>query len=179
MAGPFDVEAVAEIEGRRDAAALDLVDDRPVVDTVNRDFAAVAFIVEAPAVFADIGDADGVPVGTTKPRIPSSVWAQMIATSATEPLVIHIFDPFRIQSALSPSPSRRALVRILAGSEPWSGSVRPKHPMDSPAAIAGSHCCLCSAVPCSQMANIAKDPWTLTRERMPESEASSSRQARP
>src|ERR1035438_6353363 len=59
MAGPFDVEAVAKIEGRRDAAALDLVDDRPVVDTVNRDFAAVAFIVEAPAVFADIGDADG------------------------------------------------------------------------------------------------------------------------
>src|ERR1022692_1557815 len=80
MAGPFDVEAVAEIEGRRDAAALDLVDDRPVVDTVNRDFTAVAFIVEAPAVFADIGDADGThaehPLG--EHEISQCLWTQRI-----------------------------------------------------------------------------------------------------
>ena len=43
----------------------------------------------------------GVSVGTTKPRIPSSVCAQTIATSAMDPLVIHILLPFRIQSSPS------------------------------------------------------------------------------
>ena len=61
----------------------------------------------------------GVPAGTTKPTMPSSERAQTIATSATEPLVIHIFEPLRIQS----DPSRRAVVRMPAGLEPKSGSV--------------------------------------------------------
>ncbi len=117
----------------------------------------------------------GVSVGTTKPRTPSSVWAQTTATSATEPLVIHILRPSRIQSL----PSRRARVRMEPGSEPWSGSVSPKQPMASPAAIRGSHRCFCSSLPCLQIAYIASEPWTETRERMPESDASSSRQARP
>ena len=69
----------------------------------------------------------GVSVGTTKPRMPSSVRAQTTATSAIEPLVIHILRPSSTQSA----PSRRlARVRMPAGSEPWSGSVRPKQPID-------------------------------------------------
>ena len=42
---------------------------------------------------------------------PSSVRAQTTATSATEPLVIHIFEPFRTQSP----PSRRALRAHRAG----------------------------------------------------------------
>ena len=64
---------------------------------------------------------------TMKPRIaPSSVRAQTIATSAIVPFVIHIFAPFRIQS----EPSRRAWVRIEPGSEPASGSVSPKQPID-------------------------------------------------
>ena len=70
--------------------------------------------------------------------MPSSVRAHTTATSATEPLVIHILWPCRIQS----SPSRRARVRIAPGSEPASGSVRPKQPIASPAAIRGSHCVL-------------------------------------
>ena len=114
-------------------------------------------------------------VGTTKPRIPSSVWAQTTATSAMEPLVIHILRPLRTQS----SPSRLARVRIAAGSEPWSGSVRPKQPIASPAAMRGSQSCFCSSLPQRQIANIASEPWTETIERMPESPASSSRQARP
>src|ERR1700692_4948256 len=40
----------------------------------------------------------GVLVGTTKPRTPSSVTAQTIATSATDPLVIHILRALRIQA---------------------------------------------------------------------------------
>ncbi len=73
----------------------------------------------------------GVSVGTMKPWIgpgpsPSdSPRAHTTATSAMPPLVIHILVPFSTQS----SPSRRARVRMLAGSLPESGSVRPKQPM--------------------------------------------------
>ena len=116
-----------------------------------------------------------VAVGTTKPRMPSSVRAQTTATSAIVPLVIHIFRPLSTQSV----PSRRAVVRIDAGSEPASGSVSPKQPIASPAAIFGSHSCLCASLPNRQIANIASEPCTETRERSPESAASSSRQASP
>ena len=57
--------------------------------------------------------------------------------------MIHIFVPLSTQS----SPSRRARVRIEDGSLPESGSVRPKQPMASPAAMAGSHSCFCSSLP--------------------------------
>jgi hypothetical protein len=90
-------------------------------------------------------------------------------------LVIHIFRPSSTQS----SPSRRARVRIDAGSDPKSGSVRPKQPIASPLAIRGSHCCFCSSLPQRQIANIARDPCTETSDLIPESEASSSRQAKP
>ncbi len=76
-------------------------------------------------------------------------------------------------------PSRRARVRIPAGFEPKSGSVNPKQPIASPAAIAGSHSCFCSCDPHRQIANIANDPCTLTSDRSPESPASSSRHANP
>jgi hypothetical protein len=121
----------------------------------------------------------GVSVGTTNPRIPSSVCAQTTATSETDPLVIHIFEPSRTQSTCAPSPSRRALVRIPDGSEPWSGSVRPKQPIASPAAIRGSHSCFCSSEPNRWIANIASEPCTDTIDRTPESPASISRQATP
>jgi hypothetical protein len=109
------------------------------------------------------------------PPPASPVCAHTTATSAIEPLVIHILVPLRTQS----SPSRRAVVRMPPGSEPKSGSVRPKHPIASPAAIRGSHSCFCSSDPYAQIANIASDPWTETSERIPESEASSSRHASP
>ncbi len=85
----------------------------------------------------------GVPVGTTKPRIPSSVRAHTTATSEIEPLVIHILVPSITQS----EPSRLAVVRIPAGLEPKSGSVSPKQPTASPAAIRGSHSSFCSSLP--------------------------------
>lgn len=93
----------------------------------------------------------GVPAGTRNPLMspppaspPSpSVRAQTTATPATEPLVIHILRPVSTQSV----PSRRARVRMPDGSEPWSGSVRPKQPMVSPAAIAGSQRSFCSSEP--------------------------------
>ncbi len=70
-------------------------------------------------------------------------------------------------------------MRIAPGSEPWSGSVSPKQPSASPVAIRGSHSCFCSSLPQRWMAYIASEPCTETSERMPESEASSSRQASP
>jgi hypothetical protein len=76
-------------------------------------------------------------------------------------------------------PSRLAYVRIAPGSEPWSGSVSPKQPMTSPAAMRGSHVRFCSSLPNRWIAYIASEPCTETSERMPESAASSSRQARP
>ena len=120
----------------------------------------------------------GVSVGTTKPRMPPCscpACAQTTATSAMEPLVIHIFRPSRTQS----SPSRRARVRIEPGSEPASGSVSPKHPIASPVDMRGSHSCFCSSLPQRQMPYIASEPCTETSERTPESDASSSRHAKP
>jgi hypothetical protein len=117
----------------------------------------------------------GVSVGTRNPATPSSVRAHTTATSAMPPFVIHIFVPERTQS----SPSRRAAVRMWAGSLPKSGSVSPKHPITSPAAIPGSHACFCSSEPNRQIGNMASDPWTDTALRNPLSPASSSMHARP
>ena len=75
--------------------------------------------------------------------MPSSVCAQMTATSATVPLVIHIFEPSSTQS----SPSRLARVRMPDGLDPKSASVRPKQPIASPVAIRGSQVSRCSSLP--------------------------------
>ncbi len=117
----------------------------------------------------------GSAVGTTNPRIPSSVCAHTMATSETLPFVIHILVPDRIQS----SPSRRARVRIAPGSDPASGSDRPKQPIASPARIRGSHSSFCSSDPKVRIANIASELWTETKLRSPESPASSSSSTSP
>jgi hypothetical protein len=77
------------------------------------------------------------------------------------------------------APSRRANVVMLPGSEPDPGSVRAKHPITSPRAIAGSHSFFCSSEPCFAIALIASDPCTETNVRRPESPASSSAAASP
>jgi hypothetical protein len=114
-------------------------------------------------------------VGTTKPRIPSSVRAHTTATSAMEPLVIHILVPSSTQSL----PSRRARVRMPAGLLPKSASVSPKQPIASPVAIRGSHCSFCAAEPNAWIAYMASEPCTEARLRTPESAASSSMHASP
>src|SRR5713226_5982078 len=58
MAGPFDVERVAVVEGELNVFALEFVDDGSVVDAVDGDFAAFALIEEAIALLADFGDVD-------------------------------------------------------------------------------------------------------------------------
>ena len=61
-----------------------------------------------------------MPRSTRKPRMPSSARAHTTATSATEPLVIQVFSPLRIQSA-AVAPAR--VVSMPAGirSEPRFG----------------------------------------------------------
>jgi len=117
----------------------------------------------------------GASVGTRKPRIPSSVIAHTTATSEQLPFVIHIFVPEITQSL----PSRRAWVRIEPGSLPESGSDRPKHPIASPVAIRGSQAAFCSSDPNAWIACIARALWTDTKERRPESPASSSSSTSP
>ena len=112
----------------------------------------------------------GVPRSTRNPAIVSPSFAHTIAMSATDPLVIQRLVPARTYS----DPARRARVSIPPGSEPWSGSVSPKHPIARPAAISGSQRCFCSSLPQRQMAYMASDPCTDAIERNPESPASSS-----
>ena len=95
--------------------------------------------------------------------MPSGVRAHTTATSAMAPLVIHILVPESTQ----PVPFGMALVFMLAGSEPWSGSVRPKQPSASPVAILGSHSSFCSSEPYRQIGYIASEPCTETRLRRP------------
>ena len=75
------------------------------------------------------------PFSSTKPRIaPSSSFAHTTKTSAIGLLVIHILLPV---STYPPS-ALFARVAIPPGSDPWFGSVNPKHPIDSPRASFGS-----------------------------------------
>src|SRR6266852_4887184 len=79
-----------------------------------------------------------------KPRIfSSSHLAHTTATSAIEPLVIHIFSPFRTYLF----PFFTARVNMPPGFEPNCGSVNPKQPIFSPCCSSGSHLFFCSSLP--------------------------------
>ena len=85
-----------------------------------------------------------IPRSTTNPRIsPFSSFAQTTAKSAKGAFEIHILAPFKITW----SPASLKLVTIPAGLDPWSGSVKPKHPIHSPEANLGRYFFLCSSVP--------------------------------
>src|SRR5580658_26935 len=117
----------------------------------------------------------GVPFSTRNPRMPSSVRAHTTATSATDPLVIQVFSPFRFQQL----PSFFARVSMPAGLEPKPGSVSPKHPMASPDCNFGSQCSFCSADPYVRIGYITSAPCTEAKLRSPESARSSSCITRP
>ena len=102
----------------------------------------------------------GVSVGTTKPRTrPSLVGCPDHRDVGDRP----VGDP-HLGAVEHPVVRRRGGPGCAspAGSDPASGSVSPKQPIASPAAIRGSHSCFCSSDPCLQIANIASDPCTLT-----------------
>ena len=82
-----------------------------------------------------------MPFSKMKPRMadwpsPSlSSLAQTTNTSAMGALVIHILAPFMMK----PPSTGLARVIMLAGSEPWLGSVSPKQPTHSPVANLGKY----------------------------------------
>src|SRR5208282_4261483 len=115
----------------------------------------------------------GRSVSTRNPRTlspSSSTFAQITATSAMVPDVIHIFSPFNTYSF----PTLRARVLMPPGFDPKSGSVNPKQPSFSPFCIAGSQVFFCSSVPKVYIGYITSADCTLTNERTPESPRSSS-----
>src|SRR5687768_10295947 len=119
-----------------------------------------------------------MPFSTRKPLMlallaSSPVLPHTTATSARVPFVIQRFVPLRDQ----PPSTFFARVRIDAGSLPASGSVRPKQPTFLPLARAGSHFSFCASLPNAWMGYMHNDPWTLTKERTPESARSSSLKA--
>ena len=76
--------------------------------------------------------------------------------SARVPLVIHILLPLMTYS----SPTRRAVVRMLATSEPQPGSLTPSAPMRSPASAGTRNSRFCSSVPSAPMTGVAICAWT-------------------
>ena len=95
------------------------------------------------------------------PMTPSSSFAHTIKTSAKGELLIQFLAPLR----LNPPSTVRARVTMLPGSEPWSGSVRPKQPMYSPVASFGKYFCFCSSLPNSLIGCITRLDCTLIIER--------------
>ena len=128
--------------------------------------------------FGSIGVAvkPGVSVGTTNPRIPSSVCAQMTATSAIDASPIHRFAPVSTQSV----PSRAAQVVMLAGSLPAVGFGEPEAADQLARGHAGQPLLLLllGAVLVRWRSSPAS-PARETKVRRPESPASSSSAARP
>src|SRR5262249_48340807 len=84
-----------------------------------------------------------VPRSTMKPRITFSSFAHTTAISAIGELLIHVLAPLRVK----PPDVLSARVTIEPGSEPWSGSVRPKQPTISPRASWGRYLRRCAGVP--------------------------------
>src|SRR3989338_428129 len=88
--------------------------------------------------------------------VSASVRAIRMAMSATPAFEIQVFVPFRAHL----SPREIALVLWLAASEPATGSVRAKHPINSPLHSAGRYFRFCSSVPQLRMHNSTSDTWT-------------------
>src|SRR6267378_668522 len=113
----------------------------------------------------------GVPFSTRNPRtLSSSPLAHTTATSAIEPLVIHIFSPLRIYLLAFFT----ARVSIPPGFDPNCGSVKPKQPIAFPCCKSGSHLFFCASLPYERIGYITSAPCTETKLRNPESPRSSS-----
>mmetsp|Transcript_8791 Transcript_8791/g.17715 ORF Transcript_8791/g.17715 Transcript_8791/m.17715 type:complete len:320 (-) Transcript_8791:388-1347(-) len=111
-----------------------------------------------------------------KPRTPplsTSARAHTSSTSAMGEFVIQVLLPLSRHSRASAS--HLARVVMPDGSEPCSGSVRPKQPIASPVARLGSHRCFCSSEPKREIGCITSDDWTDIAERYPLSTCSTAR----
>ena len=71
------------------------------------------------------------------------------------------------------------MVSSATASEPWSGSVRPKAPICSIRAMAGSQRCFCSSEPSRAIEVMARPEWTPKKVQMLPSPRPSSMPTRP
>ena len=142
--------------------------------TPSKERAAVACPRRPSLPLTSVRPNPGVSVGTRNaetPRAPGpSVRANTRATSAHVPFVMKIFSPSMTHS----SPSSTALVVRLPASEPWPGSVSPKHPSRRPVAMPGSQRRFCSSVPWRRTDDPNRPADTDTMPRMEESARPSS-----
>jgi hypothetical protein len=119
------------------ARTMTIEQGKPVTEARSENLPSI-FGVEKPFISRSI----------TKPRMTSSsVFAQTTATSAIGELVIHILAPL----SRNPPGTFAACVTMLPGSEPWSGSVRPKQPTCSPLQSFGKYFFRCSSLPYAKM----------------------------
>ena len=93
----------------------------------------------------------GVPLSTTISEIPcapaSPVRTAVTTKSARTPDVMYVFAPLTTYW----SPSRFAVVRIPATSEPPSGSVIASEPISSPARVGRTQRSICAGSPAATM----------------------------
>ena len=95
-----------------------------------------------------------------EPATPG-VLAMTVSTSAMPPLVIHFFEPLRMNPL--PSGVGVAVVCTLLASDPASGSVRANAASFSPLTSGTSHCFCCSGVPNSSSARMPIEWCALTK----------------
>ena len=97
------------------------------------------------------------------PRLPfasRSVFAATRNVDAYVLLVINALDPLITHS----SPSRTAVVRIWAASEPDWGSVSAKAHSVSPVAAGARYFCFCSSDPAIRIGMLPRDAWASMME---------------
>ncbi len=92
---------------------------------------------------------------------------------------IHAYGSEEQKQRWLPAMARGEAIGCFGLTEPPCGSVRPKQPMASPPAIAGSQRCFCSSEPYAWIGNMTRLDCTETKLRRPESPRSSSWQIRP
>ena len=98
-----------------------------------------------------------IPFSRMNPRIsPASSLAQTTNTSAIGELLIQVLEPF----STNPPSTDLARVRIEPGSEPPSGSVRPKQPTNSPLRSLGRYLSFCASDPKAWMGYITSEDCT-------------------
>ena len=114
--------------------------------TLSRTSSAVSDDSQPVFLSARPTEKPGVPFSTMNmemSRLPGPDLAAMKYRSACTPLVMNILVPLSTQS----SPSRLAVVRMPATSEPAPGSVMPTAVISSPAITRRRYLSFCAALP--------------------------------
>ena len=114
--------------------------------TPRQDIAPAIFGTDAVPTSSVVADgAEGYNAGDVNQYAYNPEKARQLLAEAGQAngLKIQVFDPF----STKPPSTETALVRIEDGSDPASGSVRPKQPTNSPVRNFGRYFCRCCSEP--------------------------------